>query len=83
MPLVSDSRSSTSDPRTLSGSEEGGTRTYEAHVAHFNLAYMLGRIVDDVLRLSPVVYSRIQSHDDDLQVRTLPLYAIHTPDDPR
>ena len=54
--------------RMFPGPEEGGTRTYEAHVAHFHLAHILGRVTEDLLSLRPVPYTRVQSRDNELQV---------------
>ncbi|KZV62266.1 hypothetical protein PENSPDRAFT_618134 [Peniophora sp. CONT] len=47
--------------------EEGGTRTYEAHIALFRLATVLGRIMDDAVKLVPVDYSRVMTHDGELE----------------
>ncbi|VDC00073.1 unnamed protein product [Peniophora sp. CBMAI 1063] len=53
--------------RALPGPEECGTRTYEAHIAHFQLVHILGRITEALLSLRPVAYTRIQARDDELQ----------------
>ena len=59
---VTDEHTSDTDDR-----EDGGRRTYEGHIALFRLATILGDIMEDAVRLKPVDYKRVMTHDEALE----------------